>query len=158
MRRAERKPLVAACAMAAIACLVTTLASVSAETVTETVQYSFCSETNCVDGAKSEGALVEGSDGNLYGTTIDGGVHGFGTVFKITPSGPLTPLYSFSGQANDGAFPAAGLVAFRGSLDKLAGGFRGPVDVLLDVDGYLREHPRTAAPRAHQVASHPFGW
>jgi len=50
------------------------------------------------------------------------------------------------------AVPAAGLVAFRGSLDKLAGGFRGPVDVLLDVDGYLREHPRTAAPRARVFA------
>ena len=50
------------------------------------------------------------------------------------------------------AVPAAGLIAFRGSLDKLAGGFRGPVDVLLDVDGYLREHPRTAAPRARVFA------
>ena len=50
------------------------------------------------------------------------------------------------------AVPAAGLVAFRGSLDKLMGGFRGPVDVLLDVDGYLREHPRTAAPRARVFA------
>ncbi len=50
------------------------------------------------------------------------------------------------------AVPAAGLIACRGSLDKLMDGFRGPVDVLLDVDGYLREHPRTSAPRARVFA------
>jgi hypothetical protein len=50
------------------------------------------------------------------------------------------------------AVPAAGLLAFRGSLSKLMGGFRAPIDVLLDVDGYLREHPRDAAPRARVFA------
>jgi uncharacterized repeat protein (TIGR03803 family) len=64
------------------------------------------------DGAWPEGGLVQGTDGNLYGTTSYGangqcGV-GCGTVFKITPSGTLTTLHSFD--VTDGAYPLAGLV------------------------------------------------
>ena len=43
-------------------------------------------------------ALVQATDGNLYGTTNLGGANGSGTVFKITPSGALTTLYSFCSQ------------------------------------------------------------
>lgn len=53
--------------------------------------------------------LIQGSDGNLYGTTLAGGTNGLGTVFKLTLSGALTPLYSFTGGL-DGAHPQAGLV------------------------------------------------
>ena len=53
--------------------------------------------------------LVQGMDGNLYGTTFAGGTNGPGTVFKLTLSGALTPLYSFTGGL-DGANPQAGLV------------------------------------------------
>jgi len=53
--------------------------------------------------------LVEGSDGNFYGTTVYGGTKGAGTVFKISTNGTLTTLYSFTG-GNDGGFPKAGLV------------------------------------------------
>jgi len=53
--------------------------------------------------------LVQGADGNFYGTTYEGGTNGgFGTVFRITTNGALTSLYSFGG--NDGANPQAGLV------------------------------------------------
>jgi uncharacterized repeat protein (TIGR03803 family) len=52
---------------------------------------------------------VQGSDGNFYGTTYDGGAYGWGTVFRITPSGSLTNLWMFTG-CSDGASPAAGLV------------------------------------------------
>ena len=57
-------------------------------------------------------ALVEGSDGNLYGTTRGGGAHSRGTVFKVTSSGMLTTLYSFCSQSgcSDGSDPDAGLV------------------------------------------------
>jgi uncharacterized repeat protein (TIGR03803 family) len=53
--------------------------------------------------------LVQGSDGNFYGTTYFGGSVGYGTVFKITTDGNLTTLVSFNSAAN-GANPRAGLV------------------------------------------------
>jgi len=57
-------------------------------------------------------SLVQGSDGNSYGTTQTGGTHGFGTVFKVTPNGALTTLYSFCAQTNctDGVYPLFGLI------------------------------------------------
>jgi len=77
-----------------------------------TTLYSFCSQASCVDGAIPYAGLVQGGDGNFYGTTFEGGTNSDGTVFKITPAGSLTTLYSFCSQANcaDGAFPYAGLV------------------------------------------------
>jgi len=60
------------------------------------------------DGANPSAGLVQGSDGNFYGTTYDGGANGYGTVFRITPSGSLTNLHSFGG--TDGANSSAGLV------------------------------------------------
>jgi uncharacterized repeat protein (TIGR03803 family) len=61
----------------------------------ETVLYSF----NCAagDGGEPLAALIQGSDGNFYGTTYLGGANGTGTVFKITPAGVETVLYSFEG-------------------------------------------------------------
>ncbi|MHA3771208.1 DUF7453 family protein [Verrucomicrobiota bacterium sgz303538] len=60
------------------------------------------------EGSKPNGALVRGSDGNFYGTTESGGASGYGTVFKMTPSGDLTTLVSFN--SNNGRVPSAGLV------------------------------------------------
>jgi uncharacterized repeat protein (TIGR03803 family) len=57
------------------------------------------------DGKYPEATLVEGSDGNLYGTTYNGGSNNNGTVFKITPTGTLTTLYSFASLKHDGAWP-----------------------------------------------------
>ena len=59
------------------------------------------------DGADPQAGLVQGSDGNLYGTTANGGTSGDGTVFRITAGGSLTTLHSFS--YSDGAYPYAGL-------------------------------------------------
>src|SRR5512133_3024574 len=62
------------------------------------------------NGAAPTGGLVQGSDGNFYGTTGGGGTNGGGgTVFKISATGALTPLYSFTG-GKDGRNPYAGLV------------------------------------------------
>ena len=60
------------------------------------------------DGGQPAG-LVQGADGNFYGTTYQGGAdNGDGTVFKVTPTGALTTLHTFHG--SDGLSPAAGLV------------------------------------------------
>jgi uncharacterized repeat protein (TIGR03803 family) len=75
---------------------------------TLTTLHNFCLETNCPDGDEPNG-LIQGADGNFYGTTQYGGANGDGTVFKITTSGTLTTLHSFN-DVTDGAFPLAGLV------------------------------------------------
>jgi uncharacterized repeat protein (TIGR03803 family) len=56
--------------------------------------------------------MIQGFDGNLYGTTIDGGTGGSGTVFKVTTAGPLTTLYTFCSLPNcaDGQYPSSALV------------------------------------------------
>jgi len=56
------------------------------------------------DGATPMGTLIQGTDGNFYGTTLTN------TVFKITPSGTLTTLHWFAGPPTDGADPYAGVV------------------------------------------------
>jgi uncharacterized repeat protein (TIGR03803 family) len=53
-------------------------------------------------------ALIQGSDGKFYGTSVYGGVHGEGTVFAITSGGTLTRLHSFHGI--DGTNPFGALV------------------------------------------------
>jgi uncharacterized repeat protein (TIGR03803 family) len=78
-----------------------------------TTLYNFCpAGFPCADGTASFAGLVQATDGNFYGTTTDGGVNGSGAVFKITPSGTLTTLYSFCAQPNcpDGSQPYGRLV------------------------------------------------
>jgi uncharacterized repeat protein (TIGR03803 family) len=81
---------------------------------TLTTLYSFCSQSGCTDGASPHAGLVQATNGDHYGTTTSGGANGpgTGTVFRITPSGTLTTLYSFCSQSGctDGAGPYAGLV------------------------------------------------
>jgi len=82
-----------------------------------TVLYSFCSigGSACTDGSTPQASLIAGSDGSLYGSTFYGGASGDGTVFKITTSGALTTLFSFSG--SNGANPLGALVqAGNGNL------------------------------------------
>jgi uncharacterized repeat protein (TIGR03803 family) len=69
---------------------------------TFTTLYSF----DITDGALPHAGLVQATNGNFYGTT-SGGTVGYGTVFKITPSGQLTTLDNFG---TDGYEPKAGLV------------------------------------------------
>lgn len=85
-----------------------------------TTLYSFCGITGCnttnVDGWLPMGRLIFGSDGNLYGTTNQGGLYAgmynSGTIFKISRSGTYKILHVFSGNAHTGdrANPAAGLI------------------------------------------------
>jgi uncharacterized repeat protein (TIGR03803 family) len=80
--------------------------------------YTFCSQNGCTDGNVPTGPLVQAANGNLYGTTLYGGVQnaatpsGSGTIFEITPSGQLTTIYAFCAQSGcpDGALPNSGLI------------------------------------------------
>jgi len=89
---------------------------------TLTTLYHFCSEggAGCTDGENPYGALIQGTDGNFYGTTSFGGTDTYGTVFRITPSGTLTTLYNFCSvdypNCVDGSEPFTGLVQAGGSF------------------------------------------
>jgi len=61
------------------------------------------------DGAFPFASLIQGTDGNFYGTTGAGGTNGVGTVFRMNTAGTVTILHSFASQA-DGIGPKAGLV------------------------------------------------
>jgi len=71
------------------------------------VLYSFVGSPK--DGAQPVASLVMDKQGNLYGTTFQGGAYGYGTVFKLSPTGTESVLYSFTGGA-DGSEPVASLV------------------------------------------------
>jgi len=79
--------------------------------------YTFCALSNCLDGGQPQDGLVQGTDGNFYGTTITGGTHLYsfyfgGTIFKMTPTGLITVLYNFCSQPNcaDGGNAISGLI------------------------------------------------
>ena len=69
----------------------------------ESVLYTFA------DGINVNGDLVVLRGGNIYGTTYQGGTYGRGTIFKLSKSGKLTSLYTFTG-GTDGGFPMAGMI------------------------------------------------
>jgi uncharacterized repeat protein (TIGR03803 family) len=73
---------------------------------TVTVLHGF---TGSTDGAHPAAPLIQGTDGNFYGTTANGGASDAGTVFQITSSGTVTILHVFVGGA-DGAHPLAPLI------------------------------------------------
>ncbi len=94
-----------------------------------TTLHNFCAQPGCADGGNPYAGLVQASDGNFYGTTFERGANSYGTIFKITPSGTFTSLYSFCAQTNcaDGQYPYAGLAQaadgnFYGSTSAGGGG------------------------------------
>jgi uncharacterized repeat protein (TIGR03803 family) len=91
-----------ACISCCLFCVATAMVA-PAQTFTSLLSF------DGTNGANPQwGALVQGRDGNFYGTTSSGGLYGYGTVFKITPGGTLTTLHSFSNGA-DGSGPIPGL-------------------------------------------------
>jgi uncharacterized repeat protein (TIGR03803 family) len=78
----------------------------------ETVLHFFCSEWRCIDGRYPSGGLVSDLKGNFYGTAGSGGAYGYGVVFKLTPEGTYTVLYSFCALYNcpDGEYPSGALI------------------------------------------------
>jgi uncharacterized repeat protein (TIGR03803 family) len=86
---------------------------------TLTTLYSFCSRSHCADGSLPMAGVIQGRDGNFYGTTTEGGASigaGAGTIFRVGPSGTLKTLYVFCASGTnpddcpDGSIPAADLV------------------------------------------------
>ena len=92
--------------------LLSALAGRTAYGLEPEVLYSFT-----LGPANPEAALVQGRDGNFYGTTSSGGTKNYATVFRVGTNGALTTLVSFAG--SNGAYPRAGLV--QGSDGKLYG-------------------------------------
>ncbi len=60
------------------------------------------------------GGVVRADDGNFYGTTLWGGEHGQGTIFRMSPRGAVTELHAFNG--SDGQYPRTSLIQGRDGL------------------------------------------
>jgi uncharacterized repeat protein (TIGR03803 family) len=78
-----------------------------------TVLHTFCPTITPDDGASPFGSLIQASNGDLYGTTEEGGANGQGTVFRISPSGnTFKTVYSFCNNLNctDGSAPRASVI------------------------------------------------
>jgi uncharacterized repeat protein (TIGR03803 family) len=98
--------------------------------------YDFCHGTGCPDGATPQSGLILGTDGNFYGTTLLGGStairKGYGTIFRITPAGILTTLYTFN--FTDGAYPEAPLIqATDGNFYGVASGGGANVGTIFEI-------------------------
>jgi uncharacterized repeat protein (TIGR03803 family) len=82
--------------------------------------HNFCSRSECADGKAPWTGPVLGTDGNLYGTTTAGGTNNkdSGTIYRITPGGELTTLYSFcqTVPCHDGIAPMALMQASNGNF------------------------------------------
>jgi len=76
----------------------------------ENVIYAFTGGVEAGPDGAWPSDLILDANGNMYGTTSAGGVYGWGTVFKVTPTGQETVLHTFSGAPADGVEPTAGLV------------------------------------------------
>jgi len=78
-----------------------------------TILHNFRDGSVTDDGGVPQGGLIQGSDGNFYGTTSGGGgTSQYGVVFKMTPSGTVTILHRFhdGSVANDGTAPFGALI------------------------------------------------
>ena len=98
-----------------------------AQTFTTLVNF-----TSAVGSPSQNAPLVQGTDGNFYGTTDSNGAHNTGSVFKMTPGGTLTTLYGFGSTSTDGEVPYGGLVqatdgSFYGTTNEGGAYFGGTV-------------------------------
>jgi len=120
---------------------------------TATVVHAF--KGDATEGISPFAGPIQGSDGNLYGTTFSGGTQNLGTVYKLGLDGTYTNLYSFTTTSQGAYNPYAGLVqgpdgalygtALSGGTSKLGVVFRittdGTLTVLLNFSGANGANP-----------------
>ena len=97
--------------------------------------YSFCSvvvEGYCSDGVAPYAGLIQGNNGDLYGTASEGGLNGncsncngAGTAFKITTAGALTTIFQFCNSTNSGGYCLDGGAPYGGLVQTSDGTFYG---------------------------------
>jgi uncharacterized repeat protein (TIGR03803 family) len=114
--------------------------------------YNFCSLSSCADGSNPSAVLVQGENGDFYGTTYGGGnpacgTYGCGTVFEVTPAGDLTTLHTFCTPSScpDGANPSAGLVLgkdgnFYGTTSSFGANLEGTVFKITPAGAFTTLH------------------
>ena len=103
-------------------CPLALLLACPAQTITDTVLHTFGMQSLCnpIEASPSCSTLIQASDGNFYGTTEDGGALGYGSIYKLTPSGlgtvyqatpsgTVTVLHDFT-DTGDSALPYGALV------------------------------------------------
>lgn len=102
--KSSQSPLTLGVALACTAILFSLAVRAEAQTYTDLADF------NGRNGAQPWGALIQGTNGNLYGTAANGGKNNSGTFFELTPAGKLSGIYSFCSQTNcaDGANPYSG--------------------------------------------------
>lgn len=83
-----------------------TSVAVTCKSSPESTLYTFSGGN---DGNYPDSGLTAGPDGNFYGTTTYGGTGDVGTLYRVTPQGAHTVLYSFTPAPGDGQYPASGL-------------------------------------------------
>ncbi len=90
----------------------TTAMALAAQTPTYALTFKSLHSFDYTDGYSPEAALVQATNGKVYGTTEGGGANGSGTIFTITANGTLTTVYNFCAKSGcaDGQYPDAGLV------------------------------------------------
>jgi uncharacterized repeat protein (TIGR03803 family) len=81
----------------------------------ESILHSFSGNEYGGSGASGDGdlpaaGLIQGIDGNFFGTTYYGGQSGMGAVFKVSAAGVESVFYSFGTNSEDGSQPTAGLI------------------------------------------------
>jgi len=74
----------------------------------------FTGNTGAKKGSYPHGALCQDTNGDLYGTTMEGGADGLGTIFKITSGGVFSTVLEFDGF--NGSYPDAGLIKGSGGF------------------------------------------
>lgn len=149
--------------LAGLILLICGMTAVSSSAQTFTTLHSFAGASTGDGSLPGYGSLVQGFDGNLYGTTMQGGTTcsfegavGCGQLFKITAGGAISPVYNFCpvGSCPDGNFPEGGLALKENgvlygmtALGGASGGGTiyklpaGPLDSFYGFDGTIGSEP-----------------